>query len=173
MTDKAHVGPHILGTLGAVDGKGIVRIQDRFDTDVDDLWAALTDPGRLVRWLGDVDGDLRMGGQFRARFFSSGWEGTGRVQACDAPQHFTVVTKELDESAESVIRATLTADGDQTVLVIEEQGMPLNLVAGYGAGIQVHIEDLGAHIGGRERCDSDARMNELYPAYQDLAVRTT
>lgn len=83
------------------------------------------------------------------------------------------MTKELDESAESVIRATLTADGDQTVLVIEEQGMPLNLVAGYGAGIQVHIEDLGAHIGGRERCDSDARMNELYPAYQDLAVRTT
>jgi len=69
MTDKAHVGPRILGTLGAVDGKGIVRIQDRFDTDVDDLWAALTDPGRLVRWLGDVDGDLRMGGQFRARFF--------------------------------------------------------------------------------------------------------
>ncbi len=65
-----------------------------------------------------------------------------------------------------VTEVTLTADGDQTVLVVEERGMPLHMVAGYGAGIQVHVEDLTAHIAGRERCDSDARMAELYPAYQ-------
>lgn len=69
------------------------------------------------------------------------------------------------------IEATLTADGDQTIQVVEEQGIPLNLLAAYGDGIQVHIDDLAAHLAGRERGDSDARMNELYPLYQDLAAR--
>jgi hypothetical protein len=48
--------------------------------------------------------------------------------------------------------------------------MPLNLIAAYGAGIQVHVEDLGAHLAGRERCDADARWDELEAAYNDLAA---
>ena len=71
---------------------------------------------------------------------------------------------------EHVIEATLTADGDQTILVIEERGMPLDLLAAYGAGMQVHVEDLAAHLAGRERCDADARWDELQPAYEDLAA---
>ena len=71
---------------------------------------------------------------------------------------------------ETVIDATLAADGDQTILVLEERGMPLDLLAAYGAAIQVHVEDLAAHLAGRERCDADARWNELIPAYRDLAA---
>jgi hypothetical protein len=52
--------------------------------------------------------------------------------------------------------------------VWEERGMPLDHVAGYGAGIQVHVEDLAAYLGGRGRCDPDARMAELFPAYEVL-----
>jgi hypothetical protein len=69
-----------------------------------------------------------------------------------------------------VIEATLAADGDRTILVVEERGMPLDLLAAYGAGIQVHVEDLAAHLAGRERCDADARWDELQPAYEDLAA---
>ena len=46
----------------------------------------------------------------------------------------------------------------------------MDLLAAYGAGIQIHVEDLAAHLAGRERCDADARWNELLPAYQDLAA---
>jgi len=46
-----------------------------------------------------------------------------------------------------------------------------SLLAAYGAGIQVHIEDLAAHIAGRERCDADARWEELQPAYEALAAK--
>ena len=49
MTSNARPGARILGGLRAADGKGIVRIEDRFDTDIDDLWSALTDPRRLAR----------------------------------------------------------------------------------------------------------------------------
>lgn len=80
MTSNVRLGGRILGSLRSADGKGIVRMEDRFDTDVDDLWSALTDPRRLARWMGEVEGDLRPGGEFRARFFATGWEGTGRVK---------------------------------------------------------------------------------------------
>ena len=50
MTSNAQAGTHILGRLRSAYGKGVVRMEDRFDTDVADVWSALTDPSRLARW---------------------------------------------------------------------------------------------------------------------------
>jgi uncharacterized protein YndB with AHSA1/START domain len=144
-------------------------MQDRYDTDIDDLWSAFTDPRRLARWIGEVEGDLRFGGEFSARFFASGWEGTGRIEACEPPQRLLLVTNAPGED-ELVNEVTLTADGDQTILVVEERGMPLDQLAAYGAGVQIHVEDLAAHLAGRERGDMEARWDELFPAYRDLAA---
>jgi uncharacterized protein YndB with AHSA1/START domain len=149
---------------------GIVRIQGRYGTDVDDLWSALTDPGRLARWYGRVEGDLRPGGQFRLHIESDGWDGTGRVDACEPPRRLLVTTRDADEPYDEVIEAMLTADGDQTILVIEARGMPLDKIAFYGAGWQIHAENLAAHLAGRERGDTEARWAELIPPYQDLAA---
>ena len=170
MSSNPRPATRILGSLRSADGKGIVRIEDRYDTDIDDLWSALTDRLRLARWMGEVEGDLRLGGEFRARFFASGWEGTGRVERCEPPRRLLLQTMQPGQLEEHVIEATLTADGDMTILVWEERGMPLDHLAAYGAGIQVHVEDLGSHLAGHERCDAEARWNELMPAYQDLAA---
>jgi uncharacterized protein YndB with AHSA1/START domain len=170
MTSNARPGTRVLGRLRSAGGKGAVRMEDRFDTDIDNLWSALTDPRRLARWMGEVEGDLRLGGEFRARFFASGWEGTGRVKACEPPRRLLLLTMQPGQADEHVIEVTLAVDSDQTILVWEERGMPPDQLAAYGAGIQVHVEDLAAYLGGRERCDADARWNELLPAYQDLAV---
>ena len=72
---------------------------------------------------------------------------------------------------DEVLEATLTADGDQTVLVIEVRGMPLAAVAYYGVGWQIHAENLAAHLAGRAAGDTKARWDELVPPYQDLAAR--
>src|SRR5258707_133757 len=159
MTGNEAAGNRIVGTLRTADGKGVVRMEDRFDTGIDDLWSALTDPSRLARWLGEFEGDLRLGGEFRARYFD-GWEGIGRVAVCEPPQHLLVLTRHVRQADEHAVEATLTADGDQTILVLEHRGMPGNLLAEYGAGIQVHVEDLAAHVAGRERCDVEARWGE-------------
>ena len=74
---RTGAGRSLVGSLRAVDGKAVVRMDDSFDTDIDDLWSALTDPQRLARWIARVEGDLRLGGEFRASF-TSGWEGPGR-----------------------------------------------------------------------------------------------
>jgi hypothetical protein len=83
MTSDEPAGIRLLGTVRSEDGSGIVRMEDRFDTDIDDVWSAVTDPGRLACWIGEVEGDLRPGGEFHRHFFASGSEGRGRVEACD------------------------------------------------------------------------------------------
>lgn len=168
MTSKQGAGGRILGSLRSVDGRGVVRMEDRFDTDVEDLWSALTDPSRLARWIGEVEGDLRVGGEIRTYFFTSGSRATGHVEACEPPHRLVLHTKQIDEPYELVTEATLTADGDHTVLVVEERGMPLELLAGYGAGIQIHVEDLANHIADARA--TEARWTGLFPAYQALAA---
>jgi len=80
MTSNARGADRVLGSLRSADGKGVVRIEDRCHTDIDDLWSALTDPGRLAGWYGKVEGDLRPGGEFRLYLEADGWDGTGRVE---------------------------------------------------------------------------------------------
>ena len=72
-----------------------------------------------------------------------------------------------------MIEVTLTADNEETILVWEERDMPLDQRAAYAAGVQVHVEDLAAYLAGRERCDADARFEELVPAYQELAANVS
>jgi uncharacterized protein YndB with AHSA1/START domain len=155
----------LVGSLHAANGKAVVRMEDSFDTDIDDLWSAITEPERLARWIGKVEGDLRPHGEFRASFTSS-YEGPGRVDVCDPPRRLRVTMDPGDED-ETVLEAELSPDGDGTRLVVEERGFPLDNAAAYGAGWQAHIEDLAAHLTGQPPADWRTRWAELKPAYLD------
>ena len=170
MTSNARTADRVLGSLRSDDGVGVVRIENRFDTGIDELWAALTETQRLAHWYGEVEGELRVGGRFRASLHASGWEGTGRVEACEPPRRFVVVSKDPDEPHEPSTDVTLTAAGAQTILVVEQNGLPFDLLWAYGAGLQIHVEDLAAYIAGRERVDTKTRFDELKPAYLALAA---
>ena len=154
----------LVGSTYEDDGAGTVRIEDVFDTEIDDLWEAVTNPQRLARWLGTVEGDLRPGGTFSATFTST-WEGPGRVEVCDAP-HRLLLTLEPGTDDQTLVEAWLTPDGDATRLVVEERGFPLDRVADHGAGWQVHIEDLRAHLEGRAPSVWHDRWQELQPSYR-------
>ena len=136
MTGNASV----LGSLHSVDGEGVVRMEDRLDTGIDDLWGALTDPERLAHWYGEVEGELSQGGEFRVRITLAG-ERTGRVEACEPPQRLLLAMRDPDarpgQPEQTVIEAQLMAEGAQTRLVWETRGMPVNLLPAYGAGIQI------------------------------------
>ena len=93
------------------------------------------------------------------------------MDVCEPPRHLLVMTRHVRQAYEQAVEATLTAGGDQTILVLEQRGMPLGQLAAYGAGNQVHVEDLAAHLAGRERCDAEARWAELQPSYEALASK--
>lgn len=160
----------IIGTARLLDEThGAVRVEDVYDTGIDDLWEACTKPERLARWIAEVSGDLRLGGEFAAHF-TSGWEGAGRIDECEPPRRLLVSTWETGETDEQIIEATLVPDGERTILVIEERGLPIDSLAEYGAGWQVHAEDLAAHVAGRERGDMTTRWRELISHYRQLVA---
>ncbi|NYH88177.1 SRPBCC domain-containing protein [Actinopolymorpha rutila] len=160
--------------------RGMVRVEDVYDTHIDDLWKACTTPERLARWVAEVSGDLREGGTVQA-VMTSTWNGPLRIELCDAPHHL-LLTSEPGTDDESQIEAWLTAEGAGTRLVVEERGLPVNSLHFYGAGWQAHLQDLGrslasdgsAHLGGwSERTPASAwheRWTELTPAYEQTPV---
>jgi len=163
----------VLGSLHAVDGEGVVRMEERLDTGIDDLWAAVTDPERLAHWYGEVEGELSQGGEFRVRIALSG-ERTGRVDACEPPQRLLLTMRDPDrqpgQPEQLVHDARLIAEGARTRLVWEVRGMPVDLLPAYGAGIQIHVEHLSDYVNGRELRNVEARWNELFAAYEALDV---
>ncbi|HEY2791902.1 MAG TPA: SRPBCC domain-containing protein, partial [Micromonosporaceae bacterium] len=75
----------ILGRLGAANGVGVVRLEDSFDTSLEDLWSAVTDPERLRRWYGEVSGDLRPGGRIQLHIPAADIDAVGRIDVCEPP----------------------------------------------------------------------------------------
>ena len=56
------------------------------------------------------------------------------MEACEPPRRLLLLTKQPGQTHEHFIEVTLAADGDQTILVWEERGMPLDQIAAYGHG---------------------------------------
>ncbi|MFF2051466.1 SRPBCC domain-containing protein [Leifsonia sp. NPDC058194] len=158
----------IIGTMRRLDEQhGAVRVEDVYDTGIDDLWAAITQPARLARWVAAVEGEPTLGDTFRAAF-TSGWEGPARVEACEAPDRL-VVTLSPGADDETAIEARLTAEGDRTRLVVEERGLPLEVLHFHGAGWQAHLEDLARTLSGADSA-WQPRWKELTPDYEAMVV---
>ena len=159
----------ILGSLRRLDEtRGAVRMEDVYDTDIDDLWSAVTEPDRLARWLGRFEGDdLRVGGRLEAEFTSS-WSGEIRIEACERPTR-VLVTLAPDTEDETEVEAWLSPEGEQTRLVVEERGLPVGVLAGHGAGWQAHVQDLADYLAGCGDGDWRSRWSSLIPSYQQIA----
>ncbi|MEJ3404669.1 SRPBCC family protein [Rathayibacter sp. YIM 133350] len=151
------------------DGRAAVRVEDVYETDIEDLWQACTTPDRLARWIAEVSGDLSVGGAIQARFTSS-WEGSGRIDSCERPHHLSLTMTEAP-GEQTEVEAWLTQEGDKTRLVVEERGLPLDKVHFYGAGWQAHLEDLTRSLAGHPS-EWMARWTELTPAYEAMQLST-
>lgn len=172
---------NIIGSMRALDEtRGAIRVEDVYETDIADLWAACTQPDRLARWVARVSGDLRVGGTIEV-VFTSTWTGHGRVEVCDEP-HRLLLTMMPGTEEEAQIEAWLTEEGSRTRLVVEERGLPLDEIAAHGAGWQAHLDDLGrslslggsAHPDGwsssQPAADWRERWTELAPTYGALTI---
>jgi uncharacterized protein YndB with AHSA1/START domain len=60
-----------------------VTLSRLFDTDVDDLWDALTNKERIPRWFLPVEGELALGGKYQLEGNAG-----GTITACTPPRHF-------------------------------------------------------------------------------------
>src|SRR5215469_8649939 len=56
-----------------------------YDTGVDDLWDALTDPERIPRWFLPISGELKLGGRYQFQGNAG-----GIITACGPPRRLAV-----------------------------------------------------------------------------------
>ncbi|WP_454049064.1 SRPBCC family protein [Cellulomonas sp. Marseille-Q8402] len=169
-------GP-VLGALRLEPGAASVTFRRRYPTDARDLWAAVTTPERLARWLGPVYGELAAGGRYELRMGDdepgSDQNATGVVRSCDPPHAFTVEWCFPGEQP-SEVRVQVEGAGDGGAdLVLVHTRLEIAQAVGYGAGWHTSLDQLDDHVAARAVRAWDARFGELLPAYRDAAARST
>lgn len=83
----------------------VVTVSRTYDTPLDDLWNACTDPERIPRWFLPVSGELRLGGRYQLEGNAG-----GTIEHCDPPRGFAATWEYGDEVSRIELR--LTPDGD-------------------------------------------------------------
>ncbi|WP_327002020.1 SRPBCC family protein [Dactylosporangium sp. NBC_01737] len=165
------IGNHPVSTG---EGRSLL-LRRTYDAAVEDVWDACTDPERLGRWLGQVDGDLRAGGTYQIKDNAG-----GRIVRCEAPRLLAVTWSfggGMDTEVE--LRLAPGPDGD-TVLELEHSS-PAEIVdellrtygpggtIGIGGGWDLSLLGLDRHLHG---ADLDPATWEDAPEVKDFATRS-
>ena len=108
------------------DGSEVIGVllTRSYPAPIDDVWEALTDPGRVERWFLPLSGELRAGGSFRLEGNAS-----GDILECEPPRRLKVTFGGPTSIVE--LRLTAEAEGDTTVEL--EHTVPIEM-AGSTAG---------------------------------------
>ena len=116
VIDVSHQISAVRRTLGdrVLEGKEarVLTISQVYDTDVDDLWDACTNPERIPRWFLPVSGELKLGGKYQLQGNAG-----GTVERCDPPKSFAA-TWEFGGNV-SWIEVRLTPEGEGTRFELE------------------------------------------------------
>ena len=161
-----------LGTMRREGDAFSVRLERTYDASPAEVWAAVTDPASIKRWLfADAILEPHVGG--RAEFRWSDAEDNaalGSVLGWDPPRLLELSWAEGD--AASVVRIELTPLGGGTLLVLDHGGIAAERTAtGLGAGWHSHLVALGELLAGVDAVED--RWWSLYqsvrPRYEELA----
>jgi uncharacterized protein YndB with AHSA1/START domain len=107
------------------DGEEVaVLISRTYDSAIEDVWQALTDPERVKRWFMPLTGDLRPGGTFQLEANAG-----GEILECEAPSRLRVTFG----GPTSLVELRLTPDGDSRTVLELEHTVPIEM-AQSGAG---------------------------------------
>lgn len=91
----------------------IVIASAEYDTDIHDLWDAITDARRISRWLGRVTGELELGGRYQIEGNAS-----GVIKECEQPTHLGLTWDYGDQATWVSVQLT-PLQGDRTKLRLE------------------------------------------------------
>jgi uncharacterized protein YndB with AHSA1/START domain len=83
-----------------------------YDTTVEDLWDAITNPVRLARWFLPIEGDLKRGGRYQLKGNAG-----GTITRCERPKALDVTWEMF--GATSWVNLRLAAAGKKARLTLE------------------------------------------------------
>jgi uncharacterized protein YndB with AHSA1/START domain len=136
-----------------------------YETTIEDLWDACTDPERLRRWYTPITGDLRVGGTFAQVNM-----GSGTIVACDAPH---LLKLSLGGGADEIeLRLSPGAEDGTTTLELQHAttidshdigGQMYDAIFCMGGGYYPRLLALDLHLRGTLPDDYDSTAFHLNP----------
>jgi uncharacterized protein YndB with AHSA1/START domain len=151
------------------DGRQRLEFRRSWPDPVEDVWAALTEPDRLARWIGRYDGTGGAGGA--GTFVMTQEEGDHAgspmtILECDPPRRLVVEWEQ--EGAENWrVDLDLWAEGGGTVLRFVQLFPAGADVTDMALGWHWYLDMLDAEISGRPGpAEWDAFVAEVGPGYR-------
>jgi uncharacterized protein YndB with AHSA1/START domain len=158
------------GTLRNDGERCAVRFRRLYDFTAEELWAALTDPGQLGRWLAHAPRfDREAGGQVELVFgdWSGDQRASGRILTWDEP-HVLEYEWRFPGEDDSIVRFELQPQEFGTLLVLDHRQLGRVAGAGYSAGWHAHLDALGRLYDFSDEAWTK-RFEELLPEYRAQA----
>ncbi|EME60381.1 SRPBCC family protein [Amycolatopsis decaplanina] len=128
-----------------------------YDTGLDDLWDACTNPDRIPRWFLPVSGDLRVGGKYQLEGNAG-----GTVERCDPPKSFAATWEYGGDVSWIELRLSPEADG-RTRFELDHTAVPGEHWDQFGPGAvgigwDMMLNGLALHLESGEPNDPEAAM---------------
>ena len=147
----------------------VVVASRTYDSDIEDVWDALTNPERIPRWFMPIEGELRVGGRFSLKGNAS-----GEIQRCEQPKHLTVTWEMHGDTSwvkVELSKAESAGEDDATTLRLEHMApVPDDFWEQYGPGAvgigwELGLMGLAEHLAGMPAVDHE--VAEKWPTTDD------
>jgi uncharacterized protein YndB with AHSA1/START domain len=100
-----------------------------YDTTIDDVWDAITNPERIPRWFLPISGELRVGGRYQLQGNAG-----GQITACDPPRTFDLTWEFGGQVSWVSGQLTALSDGGTRLRLEHIAHVPDDLWNMYGPG---------------------------------------
>jgi len=151
-----------LGTIEIRDGRHTLVQTRTFSAPIEDVWAAVTEPERLARWIGSWTGDPESGAvMFRMLFEGDEHEAeTMTIRVCEPPHRLHLTSQAGEDTW--LLELDLTHQDGVTTLTFSQPGVTAEQVGGVGPGWDYYLDRLVDVETGADPALRD--FDDYYPA---------
>jgi uncharacterized protein YndB with AHSA1/START domain len=159
--------------LGVVRSDGdllSLRFERTYEATPEEVWAALTEPESIKRWLfAAAVLEPRVGGEFRLDW-SDTEKASGSVLVWNPPSVLEV--EWIEPSLQSVLHIEIASSDAGTVVTLDQRNISVEAAIGMGAGWHAHLDALGDLVEGRGPSEEAwrPRFDALRPQYEELVT---
>jgi uncharacterized protein YndB with AHSA1/START domain len=126
-----------------------------YDTAIEDVWDAITNPDRIPRWFLPIEGDLRPGGRYQLQGNAG-----GTITACEPLRHLGVTWEFGGQVTWVEVRLTALSDGGTRLRLEHIAHVPDEVWNQYGPGAtgvgwDLTMMGLRQHLGTGEAVDPE------------------
>jgi uncharacterized protein YndB with AHSA1/START domain len=148
-----------------VDDRYELRFERRLRHGIAEVWAALTEPGELARWLAPPSRPLTSTGAYELRFDNTEDTARGEVTRVEPPTLLECTWTSRDAAQGSVLRWELRADGDGCRLVLTHVLPAPGCRPELAAGWHGHLDALADVLAGGSGDWPDGKWQRLRGEY--------